>query len=129
MKNLLRNKHVNWHTDNYASSIAAKSGSNKRELQDLAIKIYDITFTHNIKFDILWIPRKSNESTDKYSKTIDYDDWYVTPDLFKMLTVKRWGVAMIDRFVTEKNQKIMRFNPKHVCARRRCVCFRLDRRI
>ena len=97
------------HTDNYASSIAAKSGSNKRELQELAIKIYDITFTHNIKFDILWIPRKSNESTDKYSKTIGYDDWYVTPHLFKMLTVKRWGVATVDRFVSEKNQKITNF--------------------
>ena len=52
MKNLLRNKHVTWHTDNYASSIMAKSGSNKRELQEIAIEIFNITFKHNIRFDI-----------------------------------------------------------------------------
>ena len=72
MKNLLRNKHVKWYTDNYASSIIAKSGSNKRGLQELAIEIFKITFKHNIRFDISWIPRKSNELVDKISKTIDY---------------------------------------------------------
>ena len=50
MKNLLRNKHVKWHTDNYASSITIKSGSNKKELQELAIEIFKITFKHNIRF-------------------------------------------------------------------------------
>ena len=115
MKNLLRNKHVKWHTDNYASSIIAKSGINKRELQNLAIEIFNITFKHNIRFDISWIPRKRNELADKFCKTIDYDDWYVTPDLFKILTVRRWGVATIDRFASEKNRKTMRFNSKHIC--------------
>ena len=60
MKNLLRSKHVKWHTDNYASSIIAKSGINKRELQNLAIEIFNITFKHNIRFDISWISRKGN---------------------------------------------------------------------
>ena len=68
MKNLLRNKHVKWHTDKYASSIIAKSGSNKRELQELAIEIFNITFKHNIRFDISWIPRKSNELADNLVK-------------------------------------------------------------
>ena len=40
------------HTDNYASSIIAKSGSNKRELEKLAIEIFNITFKRNIRFDI-----------------------------------------------------------------------------
>ena len=66
-KNLLRNKHVKQHTDNYASSIIAKSGSNKRELEELAIEIFNITFKHNIRFDISWIPRKGNELADKFS--------------------------------------------------------------
>ena len=39
----------------------------------------------------------------------------MTPDLFKMLTVRRWGVATIDKFASEKNQKTMRFNSKHLC--------------
>ena len=32
IKDLLRNKHLKWHTDNYASSTIGKSASNKREL-------------------------------------------------------------------------------------------------
>ena len=68
MKNLSTDKHVKWHTDNYASSIIAKSGSNKRELEELAIEIFNVTFKHNIRFDILWIPRKSNELADNLVK-------------------------------------------------------------
>ena len=36
-----------------------------------------------------------NELAGKFSKTIDYDDWYVTPDSFKMLIFRQWGVATI----------------------------------
>ena len=39
----------------------------------------------------------------------------MTPDLFEMLTVRRLGVATIDRFASEKNRKTMRFNSKHLC--------------
>ena len=51
------------------------------------MKIFNIKFEHSIRFDISWIQRKSNELSDKFSKTIDYDDWYATPDLLKMLTL------------------------------------------
>ena len=95
MKHLSRNKLIKWRTDNYASNIIAKSGSKERELQELATEIFDIMFKHNVKFDISSFLRKSNELPDTFSKTIDYDDWYVTPDLFKMLT-RRGGVATID---------------------------------
>ena len=110
VKNLLKNKHVKWHTDNYTRSIVAKSGNNKRELEGLAVEIFNITFTHNI--------RKNIELADKFSKTIDYDHWYVTPDLFKMVTVRRWGAATIDRFASEKNRKTMKFSSKHLCPGR-----------
>ena len=78
-------------TKKLQAGIIAKSESNKRELQELATEIFNITFKHNIRFDISWIPRKRNELADKFCKTIDYDDWYVTPDLFKILTVRWWG--------------------------------------
>lgn len=44
---------------------------------------------------------------------MDYDDWYVTADLFKSLTARSWGVVTIDSFASEKYQKTMRFNSKH----------------
>ena len=39
----------------------------------------------------------------------------MTPDLFKMLTVRRLGVATIDRLASEKNRKTMRLNSKNLC--------------
>ena len=43
-------------------------------------------FKLNTRFDILWIDSlRNNELADKFSKTIDYDDWHSTPDLFKIL--------------------------------------------
>ena len=39
----------------------------------------------------------------------------MTPDLFEMLTVRWWGVATIDSIASEKNQKTVRFNSKHLC--------------
>ena len=71
MKNLLRNKHVKWHTNNYAASIIAKLGRKKRELGQLAIETFNITFKYKFRFDISWISRRSNELADKFSKTID----------------------------------------------------------
>ena len=37
----------------------------------------------------------------------------MTPDLFKPLTARSWGVVTIDSFAAEKYQKTMRFNSKH----------------
>ena len=72
MKNLLRKKDVKWSIEKYASSITEKSGSNKKELQELPIEIFDITVKNNIKFDISWISRKSDELTDKFrQKNLD----------------------------------------------------------
>lgn len=36
---------------------------------------------------------------------LDFDDCFVTADLFDELTVKRWGIAAINRFASEKNSK------------------------
>ena len=51
----------------------------------------------------------------KFSKSIGCNDWYVTPDLFKTLTLRQLRVATIYGFSSEKNQKTMRFISKHVC--------------
>ena len=115
MKGELKNKFVKWHTDNYACSIVAKKGSNKNLLQELALKIFDTTAKNNISLDVCWIPRENNELADKFSKEIDYDDWYVTPELFELLTPRRWGKVSIDRFASEKNCKTLRFNSKRIC--------------
>ena len=74
MKKLSKNKHLKWHTDIYASSIIAKSGSNRIELQQLGLEIFNITFKSNIKIDISWIPEENDKLVDKFSKIIDSDN-------------------------------------------------------
>ena len=62
-------------------------------------------FKLNTRFDILWIDSlRNNELADKFSKTIDYDVWHATPDLLKMLAVRRWGGATIDRYASKQNK-------------------------
>ena len=51
--------------------------------------------------------------TDKFIKIKVFCNWFVTPDVFDGLTFRQWGVAAIDRFVSEKNQKTIK--SKYIC--------------
>ena len=68
----------------------------------------------NINLDIFWILWNNNKEVDKLSKEIDYDDWYITLELVNMLSQK-WGKISVDRFVSDKNSKCLRFNSKFLC--------------
>ena len=45
---------------------------------------------------------------------MDYDDWFITNDLVKLLTNK-WGKISINRFASYINKKTQRFNFKYIC--------------
>ena len=45
---------------------------------------------------------------------MDYDDWFITKDLLKMLTNK-WGKVSIDRFASHTNNRTQKFNSKYIC--------------
>ena len=85
-KNKFENKTIC--TDNYACSLITRKGSNKPKLHDLALEIHKISSMHNIDLNICWIPREENKEADRLSKQVDYDDWFITKDLVKMLTNK-----------------------------------------
>ena len=71
----LENKMILWHTDNISTALIVRIGSNKDPLQELSNDIYMICNKKDIK---LTVTRKYNETADKVSKTIDYDDWFIT---------------------------------------------------
>ena len=52
----------------------------------------------------LGCPEKMINQQTNFVK-LDLDDCFVTADLFDELTVKRWGIAAINRFASEKNSK------------------------
>ena len=58
-----------------------------------------------------FIPRNENQIADCLSKTVDLDDWKLSPLLFDMLH-KMWGPFTIDRFAASYNTQLPRFNSR-----------------
>lgn len=110
----LKNKSVVWHTDNYAITRIIPKGSNKEELQNTALQIYNICNQFNIKLRVVWIPRAFNNKADQMSRYIDQDDWQITKLLFDHVN-RKWGPLTIDRFANNENAKLKRFNSKFSC--------------
>ena len=111
LKVFFANKRILWNVDNYAASIIVTKGSNKPDLQELAVGIQEICLSANITLIIKWIPRESNCTADLISKYVDVDNWEITDELFEYLD-SVWGAYTIDRFVNGVNKKVGRFNSK-----------------
>ena len=58
-----------------------------------------------------WIPRDLNTVADCLSRIIDFDDYALNDDIFRMLDV-RWGPHSVDRFACNYNTKLARFNSR-----------------
>ena len=84
MEKSLKNKQLKWHIDNYVPSIKAKPGSNKIDLWLLVVEIFNITL--KIIWNLIFLGFPKN------LKLIVYGKWFVTPDVYDKLTVRR-GVA------------------------------------
>ena len=108
------NKCIFWYTANFATQQIIKRGSNKTHIHLLALNIFNLTFHHNIHLEVFWVGREYNKEADKISKTIDFDDWYMTQHLINILE-QRWGKISIDRFPSDINRKSKRFNSRYLC--------------
>ena len=102
------------HTDNFAVSKTVESGSSKPDLQEKAVKIFDICKVKNPNLEITWISWENNKDADFISKLIDYNDWIVKKSTFKFLS-KEWSTMTVDRFASYKNSKCSVFNSKYLC--------------
>ena len=100
-KDKFKNEVVYWYTDNFASSLIVKKGSDKEKLQELALNIFETTLAFNIKLSVFWIPRIYNTKADALSKNTDNDDWVTTFNLIDIIE-RRWGNITIDRFASAK---------------------------
>ena len=111
---LLKNQNVQWNSDNSNVSRIINFGSTKQNLQELAIKIYNICIHNNIRIYPAWIPRDQNSIADKISKDFDTDDWSIDNETFNYIENK-FGSFTIDRFADNNNRKTERFNSKAFC--------------
>ena len=108
------NKCIFMYTDNFATQQIIKCESNKSHVHSLALNIFNLTFVHNIRLEDLWVGREYNKEADKFSKTIDFNDWCTTQHLIDILE-QPWGKISIDRFALDINRKSKGFNSKYLC--------------
>ena len=108
------NKCIFWYTDNFATKQITKCGINKTHIHSLALNIFTLTFNHNIHLEVFWVGREYNKEADEISKTIAFDDWYMTQGLINILE-QRWRKISIDRFASDINRKSKRFNSRYLC--------------
>ena len=108
---VLQGKRVAWFTDNTSVVSIVHNGSKVTELQSLALSIFNVCARHGISLEIKWIPRSFNYQADLLSRTIDFDDYTIHDDVFRMLDCK-WGPHTVDRFACSYNAKVSRYNSR-----------------
>jgi hypothetical protein len=77
-------------------------------LHQMAFAVFSIYLKARIELDIQWIPCSLNEKADYLSKIIDYDDWKITPQLFRLLEEK-FGPDTVDCLADYNNCKVQKF--------------------
>ncbi len=113
-KDRLRDKSVIWYTDSTCSVAVSKRGSMKTLLNPLAKELAQVCATNNIDLELKWIRRTKNTVADHLSRFVDLDDWGIAPELLLTL-YNRWKKCEIDRFATNRNAKLPRFDSRFAC--------------
>ena len=110
----LRNSQVRWFTDNQNVAHILRVGSRQQHLQKIAMEVFSLAIQNHILIEPEWIPRELNKKADCLSRIIDYDDWMLNPVVFEQLD-SLWGPHTIDRFATNSNAQLPRFNSRYWC--------------
>ena len=74
----LKNSYLHLTTDNFATSLITKKGTNKPNLEEFVESINEKSQKNAVKFKISWISRNQNFIAKKMLKTIGYGDWQTT---------------------------------------------------
>ena len=103
-----------YYTNNFTTQQIIKYGGNKTHIYIMALKIFNLTFDHNIRLEAFWVGRDYNKEANKISKTVDFDDWRTTQQLINILE-QLWEKILIDIFASDINRKSKRFNSQYLC--------------
>lgn len=109
---LIKGKKVKIYSDNKNVKSVLTKGSNKSDLQILALKVSNFCDTREITLLPEWLPRDANTTADFLSKVSPADDWGISNWVFQFLD-KAWGPHDVDRFSSNLNNKCERFNSKY----------------
>ena len=109
---MLQYSYVKWYSDSQVACSVARVGSMKKDLHEIAIRIYQLCLEHKIEFELEWILRTDIQKADFLSRFIDIDDWQITRECFDTLE-RLWGYHTIDCFANYYNTKTSRFISWH----------------
>ena len=79
---------VKWHTDNQNVARFISVSSRKSGLQSEAKRIFENCVYHGISIEPEWVPRSSDEQADYLSRIVDFDDWSVSPHIFRFFRLE-----------------------------------------
>ena len=111
LESKLLNERVRWFTDNQNVACILQVGSRKPDLQAEALAIFSISLARHIHIEPEWVPRRDNEVADYLSHIVDYDDWSLSHNTFRVLD-DTWGPHTVDRFTSHYNTQLPRFNSR-----------------
>jgi hypothetical protein len=94
--------------------IASKGASSCSYIHSLLVRLFWLCAEHDIKWDILWLPRELNQWADRLSKDLDEDDWSLEPKFWDVIQA-RFGPFTCDMFASDENALLEQFCAYYWC--------------
>lgn len=106
----LSEKAITHFTDNVVVTFIMQKGSNKIELQNMALSIYKTCKIHKIRLQVIWKRRSDPriQLADEWSRAFDIESWGLTPREYAKVCSK-FPVFTFDLFASEENAKCNKF--------------------
>jgi hypothetical protein len=79
--------------------LATKGKSRVTVLHELLVRVFWLCAAHNIRWEIVWVPREWNQIADDISKWYDPDDWMLNPHHWAVVCA-RFGPFDCDCFAS-----------------------------
>ena len=95
-----------------AGAYVRNKGGPVPELSEIATAVWALAETYQFKIVCTHIPGVLNSSADRLSRSPDTHNWMLHPVLFRWLN-RRFGPFTIDRFATNLNAQLPRFNSRY----------------
>ena len=105
---VLSGRAVQWCTDNRNIPSIIRKGSMKRDMHEISLSIFRLVLRNSIDLQADWIARSLNEHADAISRIVDFDDWGVSFEFFRLVG-NIWGPHSLDRCAHSLYRKLPRF--------------------
>ena len=112
---LLANKEIVYVTDSLSCHIIMGKGSRRRNLHIIAAACRGLARAINTQLHTAWVPREFNQRADDISKQQDFDDWFLTQEMFERVEKLNGEKFTVDAFADNRNTKVQKFFSKYWC--------------